>query len=251
MREEGTGENMGRLDAFYLEPEKWREPYRLTGGEAAHLVRVLRKKPGETVRLFDGLGREGEFRIGDAKKDKVVLEVLSLGVEPEPEVQVWLAVGFAKSARRGATLEKAVELGAAGIVFWQAARSQGVMPEAVKQTWRDQMIAAAKQCGAARLPGIRCISGGAAGVAAMGPDFDRRFVLWEEADANARFEAGDMADPGRVLAVIGPEGGLAGDEVRTFLDAGFGLASLGRRVLRVETAALAVLSLSLLRPCGR
>ncbi|MEF3695818.1 16S rRNA (uracil(1498)-N(3))-methyltransferase [Desulfolutivibrio sp.] len=242
---------MAPLDSFFLEPEGWREPYLLTGGEAAHLVRVLRKKPGETVRLFDGLGREGEFRIADAKKDKVTLEVLGVGREPEPEIQVWLAVGFAKSARRGALLEKAVELGAAGIVFWQAARSQGVMPEAVKKTWRDQMIAAAKQCGAARLPGIRCISGGAAGVAALGSDFDRRFVLWEEADPDARPAARDMTDPGRVLAVIGPEGGLAGDEVRTFQDAGFEPVSLGRRILRVETAAMAVLSLSLLRPLGR
>jgi len=242
---------MGRLDAFYLEPEKWREPYLLTGGEAAHLVRVLRKKPGETVRLFDGLGREGVFRILDAKKDNVVLELLETGQEPEPVVQVWLAVGFAKSARRGAFLEKAVELGAAGIVFWQAAHSQGVMPHTVKDSWRDQMLAAAKQCGAARLPGIRCVPGGAAGVAALGPDFDRRFVLWEDADAHALPTVGDMADPGRVLAVIGPEGGLTGAEADLFRESGFCAKSLGRRILRFETAALAVLSLSLLRPGGR
>lgn len=242
---------MGRLDAFYLEPEMWREPYLLTGGEAAHLVRVLRKKPGETVRLFNGLGQEGVFRIRGTKKAEVALEVLELGQEPEPDVQVWLAVGFAKSARRGAFLEKAVELGAAGIVFWQAARSQGAMPGAAKDSWRDQMLAAAKQCGAARLPGIRCVPGGAAGVAALGPDFDRRFVLWEDADADARLEAGDMADPGRVLAVIGPEGGLTGAEAALFRESGFCAKSLGRRILRFETAALAVLSLSLLRPGGR
>ncbi len=242
---------MARLDAFYLEPEKWREPYLLTGGEAAHLVRVLRKKPGETVRLFDGLGREGEFRIRETKKTEVALEVLGLGQEPEPDVQVWLAVGFAKSARRGAFLEKAVELGAAGIVFWQAARSQGVMPEVPKDTWRDQMIAAAKQCGAARLPGIRCISGGAAGMAALGPDFDRCFLLWENADSDARLTARDMADSGRVLAVIGPEGGLTQAEAGLFLHSGFCPKSLGRRILRFETAALAVLALSLASPGGR
>jgi 16S rRNA (uracil1498-N3)-methyltransferase len=239
---------MARLDSFFLAPERWAEPYRLTDGEAAHLVRVLRKKPGETVRLFDGLGREGEFRIADAKKDNVSLEVLGVGREPEPEVQVWLAVGFAKSSRRGALMEKAVELGAAGIVFWQAARSQGVMPDLVKQTWRDQMIAAAKQCGAARLPQARCVPGGAAGVAALGPDFDRRLLLWEDADVGSRLAARDMTDPGRVLVVVGPEGGLTEAEAGLFLESGFRPISLGRRILRFETAALAVLAASLARP---
>jgi len=236
---------MARLDSFFLEPEGWREPYLLTGGEAAHLVRVLRKKPGETVRLFDGLGREGEFRIVAVKKDEATLEMVCEGMEPEPDVAVWLAVGFAKSSRRGALIEKAVELGAAGIIFWQAARSQGTMPEAVKATWREQMITAAKQCGAARLPEARCVPGGAAGVAALGREFDRRLLLWEDADVGSRLAARDMTDPGRVLAVVGPEGGLTEAEAGLFLESGFHPKSLGRRILRFETAALAVLAASL------
>lgn len=239
---------MARLDSFFLEPEGWREPYRLTGGEAAHLTRVLRKKPGECVRIFDGLGREGEFCITAAGKDNVELEVLRMDMEPEPDVAVWLAVGFAKSSRRGTLLEKAVELGASGIVFWQAARSQGTMPDTPKTTWRDQMLAAAKQCGAARLPGLRCVPGGAAGVAALGREFDRRILLWEDAGPEAPLRQDDVTRPGRVLVVIGPEGGLTGDEAGRFRKAGFRAATLGRRILRFETAALAVLAASLARP---
>jgi 16S rRNA (uracil1498-N3)-methyltransferase len=238
---------MARLDAFFLEPEAWRAPYLLTGGEAAHLARVLRKKPGETVRLFDGLGREGAFRIVAVKKAEVTLEVLNTDTEPEPDVALWLAVGFAKSARRDALLEKAVELGAAGIVFWQAARSQGDMPDAAKPVWGDRMVAAAKQCGAARLPEVRCLAGNAAGVAAFGETFDRRLLLWEDADAGSPLRLDDVTTPGRVLAVIGPEGGLTEAEAGLFLESGFCARSLGRRILRFETAALAVLAASLVR----
>ncbi len=239
---------MPRLDTFYLPPEGWREPYVLTGGEAGHLVRVLRKKAGETVRLFDGQGRSGEFCIDSVARDAVRLAPLAVRREPDPVAEIWLAVGFAKSARRGYFLEKAVELGARGIIFWQARRSQGTVPDDAKESWFDQAVAAAKQCGAARLPAILSAPGGAAEVAALGREYDRRYVLWEAADAGDGLKVRDMAAPGRVLAVIGPEGGLAEDEVRAFRDEGFRAVSLGRRVLRWETAALAVLSLSLLDP---
>ncbi len=242
---------MPRLDAFYLPPEGWREPYVLTGGEAVHLARVLRKKAGETVRLFDGQGRSGEFRIDSVARDAVRLAPLAVRREPGPETEIWLAVGFAKSARRGYFLEKAVELGAVGIIFWQARRSQGKVPDAAKEGWLDQAVAAAKQCGAARLPAILSAPGGAVEVAAMGQEYDRRYVLWEATEAGSRLAARDMTAPGRVLAVIGPEGGLDDDEVRILCDAGFRAASLGHRVLRWETAALAVLALSLLAPTER
>ncbi|NMC49934.1 MAG: 16S rRNA (uracil(1498)-N(3))-methyltransferase, partial [Desulfovibrio sp.] len=196
---------MPRLDAFHLPPEGWREPYVLTGGEAVHLARVLRKKAGETVRLFDGQGRSGEFRIDAVARDAVRLTPLAVRREPEPETEIWLAVGFAKSARRGYFLEKAVELGACGIVFWQARRSQGKVPNDAKEGWLDQAVAAAKQCGAARLPTILSAPGGAAEVAAMGGNYDRRYVLWEDAEAGKRLATRDMTAPGRVLAVIGPE----------------------------------------------
>lgn len=239
---------MPRLDAFHLPPEGWREPYVLAGGEAVHLARVLRKKAGETVRLFDGQGRSGEFRIDSVARDAVRLTPLSVRREPDPQAEVWLAVGFAKSARRGYFLEKAVELGALGIIFWQARRSQGKVPDDAKESWLDQAVAAAKQCGAARLPTILSAPGGAAEVVAMGREYDRRYVLWEDAEAGDGLKVRDMAAPGRVLVAIGPEGGLDDDEVRIFCDAGFRAASLGHRVLRWETAALVVLSISLLDP---
>ena len=238
---------MGRPDAFYLSPEAFAEPFALTGGEAAHCAKVLRKRPGETVRVFDGHGRQGLFTIVAVGRDRVELEPRSLDHLPTPESRLHLAAGFSRSARRDFFLEKAVELGAAGILFWQARRSQGRMPDAPKEAWTAACVAAAKQCGAAHLPQIAVEPGGAAALAEIhGPRFDRRYLLWEDPGVSRRLAPDDVAAPGDALFVLGPEGGLTDAEARTCVDAGFLPVSLGERVLRWETAALTVLALGLL-----
>ncbi len=237
---------MGRLDAFHLPGEAFAPPYALTGSEAHHCARVLRKAVGDRVRVFDGAGREGEFVVSDLARDRVGLTPVSLSEIPPEANAVWLAAGFSRSARRDFFLEKAVELGAAGIVFWQAARSQGRMPDAPKEAWAAALVAAAKQCGAARLPELAVVAGGAAGLAAAWRDPDaRRYLLWEEADSSGRLCVADVAAPGRALFVLGPEGGLTEAEAALFIAAGFLPASLGERILRWETAGLAVLALRL------
>ncbi|WP_300156042.1 16S rRNA (uracil(1498)-N(3))-methyltransferase [Solidesulfovibrio sp.] len=237
---------MGRLDAFYLPGDAFAPPYALTGSEAHHCARVLRKAVGDRVRVFDGAGREGEFVVSEVARERVVLTPVSLRETPPETNAVWLAAGFSRSARRDFFLEKAVELGAAGIVFWQAARSQGRMPDASKEAWTATLVAAAKQCGAAKLPALDVVAGGAAGLAAAWRDRAcRRYLLWEDADSGRRLCVADVAAPGSALFVLGPEGGLTEAEAALFIDAGFVPASLGERVLRWETAGLAVLALRL------
>ncbi len=240
---------MGRPDAFYLPHEAFAAPFVLTGGEARHCARVLRKRPGEEVRVFDGKGREGLFVITDVGRDRVNLEPLSLAEVPLPETRLHLAAGFSRSARRDFFLEKAVELGAAGIVFWQAARSQGRMPDAPKEAWTAALVAAAKQCGAAWLPELTVVPGGAPALAATG-GYDRRLLLWEAPGLPRRLALEDVSAPGDALFVLGPEGGLAEAEARLFVDAGFVAVSCGSRVLRWETAGLAVLALALAADAG-
>jgi 16S rRNA (uracil1498-N3)-methyltransferase len=180
----------------------------------------------------------------------VDLEPVSLAETPRPERRMHLAAGFSRSARRDFFLEKSVELGAAGILFWQADRSQGRMPETPKEAWTAALVAAAKQCGAARLPGLSVVPGGAAGLAALGSCFDRRYLLWEAPGLSRRLALADVAAPGDALFVLGPEGGLTDAEAHTYVHAGFAAVSLGDRVLRWETAGLAVLALALVAPAG-
>ena len=238
---------MGRPDAFFIPPGAFAPPFALTGGEANHCAKVLRKRPGEVVRAFDGQGGNGLFTITALSRSRVDLEPISLDATPLPTRRLHLAAGFSRSARRDFFLEKAVELGAAGIVFWQAEHSQGNMPDAPKEAWTATLIAAAKQCGAARLPTISLVPGGAAGLAATA--HDRGFLLWEDPAVGRALTPADLAEPGDTVCVIGPEGGLTDTEARLFTEAGFAPVTLGSRVLRWETAALAVLAIGLAADC--
>ena len=234
---------MSRLNSFHLAPALWREPFVLEGDEARHLTRVLRARVGDTVRLFDGQGRWGLFRIGAIGKRETSLELLSEERTPAPTSPLTLAVGWSKSVRRGFLLEKAVELGAAGIWFWQGARSQGEVPEEGKEGWDRQLAAAAKQCGAAWLPQIRTFAGPLDVIRASG-ELGSKVLCWEGEEQRLITPA-DLVNPHGAVAVLGPEGGLAEDEAALFREHGFTPASLGPNILRFETAAAFVLSLHL------
>ena len=242
---------MGRPDAFFIPPEQFAAPFALTGGEAGHCAKVLRKRPGELVRALDGTGRHGLFRIETVGRDRVELIPESLEKTPQPGRRLHIAAGFSRSARRDFFLEKAVELGAAGILFWQAERTQGKMPGDPKEAWTAGLIAAAKQCGAALLPTLACVPDGAPGLAKAGQAYPHRFLLWEDPTVSRPLTPADLTAGGDTLCVVGPEGGFTDAEAATLTAAGFVPVTLGPRVQRWETAALADLALGLAADAAR
>jgi 16S rRNA (uracil1498-N3)-methyltransferase len=231
------------LKFFYLSPDKWKEPFVLEGPEAHHLLTVLRILPGEQVRLFDGAGRVGTFMLQHRERHKAHFAVLSQQTLPRPEQQIFLALGWNKTSRRGWLLEKAVELQAAGLVFWQADRSQGHIPAAPKDVWQTQLFSAAKQCGNPWVPSLSIVSGGASDLVRLFQPFIQKFLLWERESLDSIFDPACLSPQGRCIFVIGPEGGLTAGEVDVFKQAGYAPLSLGRLTLRWETAALLCLGL--------
>ena len=250
---------MARLNSFHLPPDRWPDPAApgarcaLDGPEAKHMLKVLRTREGDVVRLFDGGGREGLFVLERADGKRAELRADSVLVHDRPASSVTLAVGWNKSSRRGWLLEKAVELGAGGVAFWQARRSQGGPSAEPKESWQEKCVQAAKQCGSPFLPELDVVADGAAGVLAFAKDFDRCYLPYEcerEALLHPAMLApssseGEAARGGRVLIVIGPEGGFDPEEAETLIAGGCAPVSLGRSVLRWETAALHCLSLAL------
>jgi 16S rRNA (uracil1498-N3)-methyltransferase len=239
---------MARLNTYHLPPESWPSgaggSARLDGPEAKHLLGVLRAKPGETLRLIDGLGRHGLFElVSSSGKSSAELRCLTYESEPAPTRGVTLALGWNKASRRDWILEKGVELGAHGILFWRAARSQGDLPAAPKATWREKCLQAAKQCQCARLPHLGVVEGGVEGLLRVAPEFDGCYVLYECAGANALLRPERLVR-GRSLVVLGPEGGIEQREAERLASAGFVMAGLGPRPLRWETAALCCLALA-------
>ncbi|MBI5519696.1 MAG: 16S rRNA (uracil(1498)-N(3))-methyltransferase [Desulfovibrio sp.] len=238
---------MARLNSFHLPPSSWPAHDGLAvldGPEARHLLGVLRAKPGETVRLFDGRGRHGLFEIvAVSGKNRAELRRVSEDFEPRPAGGVTLALGWSKSSRRDWLLEKAVELDALGLVFWQAARSQGDVPPEPKESWSEKCVQAAKQCQSAWLPELSVVQGGVDGLLRIAAGHDGCYVLYEGSDPEDVLDPRELAR-GRSLVVLGPEGGLEEREVTRLTGAGFRARSLGPRPLRWETAALSCLALA-------
>jgi len=234
---------MARIDSFYLPPASWRSPYRLEGDEARHLVKVLRLGPGAHIRCFDGQGREGIFTV-ESVKGGVRLRLDSESTAPRPAVETWLALGWNKSTRRGWLMEKAVELNAAGIMFWEAERSQGGMPVVPKDSWKAQLVAGAKQCGNPWLPELEMVPGGLKAILERCKSFKHRWLLWESQGIRRELTRSDLTAAGRHVFVLGPEGGITQAEALCFQETGFTPVTLGPRPLRWETAALLSLGLS-------
>ena len=229
---------------FYLAPEDWAEPFTLRGPEAHHLGRVLRIKAGEQVRLLDGLGRAGLFTVAEVGKKEVRLTLEREEISPAPRVRCTLAAGFSKALRRGWFLEKSVELEAHRLWFWQGDYSQASLPDMEKSGWRADLLAGAKQCGNPRLPELALVKGGVAELAERARHFDRAFMLYEGDTQGRMLEKSDLAVPGDILLVVGPEGGFSPREVEMLQTAGVAPVSLGNRILRWETAAVLTLGLA-------
>lgn len=237
------------MRSFFLEASRWREPYKIDGQEAKHIARVLRMKPGERIRLLDGQGRVGEFEISAVKSGSVSCRPVHINEIPRPQGRCWLAAAYTKAARRGFMLEKSVELEAGGIWFWQAEFSQAKVPPDAKEKWQAELVAGAKQSVNPWLPEVKTMPGGAAELAVVGQSFKQRFLLWEDAGKGQMLRPEDLCADGvatrdDALFVMGPEGGLSRREVDIFVEAGFRPVSLGRRILRWETAAVLCMGFS-------
>jgi 16S rRNA (uracil1498-N3)-methyltransferase len=235
---------MATLRGFYLAPEAWSPPFQLHGSEAHHASRVLRLRRGALVRLFDGLGREGIFHVDAVSAGTVDLTQRTETVHERPATRCTLAAGFSKALRRGWFMEKAVELEASALWFWQGEYSQAELPEMEKEGWKAALIAGAKQCGGVWLPELTMLRGGATDLAARRSAFDRAFLFYE-GDAGGRLlRQEDLASAGDTLLLVGPEGGFSPREFSLLKEADFLPVSLGGRILRWETAAVLVLGLA-------
>ncbi len=236
---------MARLNSFYFPTDYWPtlvgDTAVLKGNEARHMLTVLRTEAEQTVRLFDGQGQDGLFRVKEISKARALLEAIQLNQYPALESGITLAIGWGKSKRRNYLFEKAVELKGLGIAFWSARRSQGQLPESPKESWHDKCVQAAKQCGNPYLPVLATLPFGIGSLLELGQNYDHCYVAWESDKIEDTLSPAMLK--GKSLVVIGPEGGLEEKEAQALIDGGFSPVTLGNSILRWETAATYCLSL--------
>jgi 16S rRNA (uracil1498-N3)-methyltransferase len=218
---------------------------------AHHLARVLRLGPGAEVRLFDGSGGEYAATLTAVDRRRVETRVGAFDPrEAELPFRVVLAQAISRGDRMDLTLQKAVELGVAAVVPLVSARAaplpSGDRRERRLAHWRGIVAGACEQCGRNRLPEVEPPRPLTEWLDRAPPG--TRLVLDPEAGVPLR----ELPLPeAPVTLLVGPEGGLADDELRRARQAGFVGVGLGSRVLRTETAALAALAqLHCLHPAG-
>lgn len=235
-----------RLDTFYAPPGTFRDRAGvLTGAEGHHLASVVRKRPGELVRVIDGEGFEAIARVERVAGGEAALVV----VEAREHERSWgVSVVLAQAVLKGRGLEEVVrrasEIGVSEIVPVITARvvggSRGGIKDARIGRLRAVALAATKQsCGVfvPRIAEARLLAHLAPVLSAC----DLSLVAWEEEEDRTLREALTAAGPGqRVGLVVGPEGGLEGGEVASLLKMGAVSVGVGRRILRADWAGAAI-----------
>ncbi len=210
---------------------------------AHHAVRVLRLRIGDGICVFNGLGGEYVGEIAAAVSGRVEVQLQSFrDIDRESPLAVILVQAISGGDRMEITLQKAVELGVAGVVPVISHRSvmrlSGERAERRVQRWQQIAVAACEQCGRNRIPQVYPI----ATLADWLGKNEHGLIRWM-LSPHAGHSLRALAKPMQAMQLlVGPEGGLTEEEERAATEHGFAGVRLGPRTLRTETAAPAILA---------
>ena len=227
---------------------------------AARHVQVLRLQPGDALMLFDGLGGQQDATVLHMGRREVRVRTGTAWTrEPEPMRPIQLALGVPANDRMDWLVEKATELGVSAIQPLLCERSvlraSGERAGKKLAHWRGIAVAACEQCGGNRLPEVHDWQALTDWLRETGSDArPLRLLLSLQPDAQPlgeRLQQAMAEAPARSIGLLsGPEGGLSPAEEALARAAGWTPVSLGTRVLRAETAALAALAALQLHPAA-
>lgn len=233
------------LSRFYLPAAEWTDDaLTLTGDEAQHCARVLRKQRGAEIEIFDGAGGVANAVIEGVSKSEVRTGIVGLRRHDPLPYAIHVLPALIKAEPFEWLLEKAVELGAASIQPVATERTvvhlAGDQLDKKMAKWRRQMIESAKQCHTPFLPVLKVPRTFAEAVAYLPGDVLKIMPALSE---HSRTLHGIAAGFQQAFVAIGPEGDFTSDEEELARRNGFQPVTLGPLVLRAETAAIAALAI--------
>ena len=232
------------MTRFFVSPEELSGDCITLTGENAQHAKVLRLKNGEEVLVCDGQGFECLCSVTDAASmELTVVERRASGTEAAVKVSVYMA--FPKADKLEHVIQKATELGAYEIIAFPSARCVSKPDEkSLKkklERWQKIAASAAEQSGRGRIPQVRVLPGYAAALEEAVKS-DKALLFYENEHA-VTLKMALSESPYRTVSLLtGPEGGLEEREVEQARNAGLQVCTLGKRILRCETAPLCALS---------
>lgn len=224
------------------------ESVRVEGDLFRHMVKVLRLKIDTRVILADGRGAECAGIIREIGRDHltVAVEERRAAVPSVGSPRITLIQGLPKGEKMELILQKGTELGVNEVIPFQADRSVSRIPadrqDERLRRWQRIAAEAARQAGRPDIPAVRLAGGMNEAIRDAGHDL--RLLLWEEERSTTL--KGAMAGrprPESIAVIVGPEGGLTAEEAETARNSGFIPVTLGRRILRTETAGIALVAI--------
>ncbi len=237
------------MQHFFVTPSQVKEEgIYIEGSDVNHMKNVLRMRCGEELVVSDGNNRRYRCAVDGYEEDKVFLRILEeKTVDTELSSRIYLFQGLPKQDKMELIVQKAVELGAYQIIPVSTRRSVVKLDEKKAQKkaerWQQIAVSAAKQAGRGYIPEVAPVVSYRQAVE-RAKELDVILIPYElERGMRATKEIIEAVRPGQSVAVfIGPEGGFEKDEVELAVSCGAKAVSLGRRILRTETAGLAALA---------
>ena len=233
------------MHRFFI-PQLYNEEMTITGVDAKHIGKVLRMQPGDKLQIVSDDGVSALAEVAAITESTVTVRCLEkLAESHEPAVKITLAQGLAKGEKMDFIIQKAVELGAYSIIpvamEHSVVRLDGSKADKKVERWQKIAEAAAKQSKRDIIPQVQDVQTMKEMLA--NNDCKTKIIAYECEDRmslkTALREAGQMED---LLLIIGPEGGISEGELVKAREAGAVPVSLGRRILRAETAGLVAMS---------
>jgi len=216
--------------------------FTLTGGEAHHLSRVRRLGPGSFVELIDGSGVTARAKVIRVNGPEVGLHIVEVLEQQDDRLPIMLIVALLKGDRMAWMIQKATELGVQSIcpvitrhtvIKIDAEKTGGHLAR-----WKEIAMQSLKQCRGSLAPTIHP-------AVSLEEALEKisyakaRILLWESEKKRSLLSAWrDQGNAAPVIVIAGPEGGLSREEVLACEGAGFSAATMGKRILRSETAAI-------------
>ena len=234
------------MTRFFIKPEEMQPDFLVLTGENAQHGHVLRLKNGEKVLVCDGQGVECLCIVSDVSPDRISLIVQKQQAsETEAAVQVSVYMAFPKGDKLEHVIQKATELGVYEIVAFPSARCVSRPDEKSlrkkAERWQKIAVSAAEQSGRGRIPQVVILSSYKSALE-RAAKCDKALLFYENEQSTTLKMALSGGDYRTVSLLTGPEGGLEESEVAQAKMAGLQICTLGKRILRCETAPLCALS---------